>query len=413
VISGTVEVRISEFKPWLEKETARSLTPLNAQGEKLLDKIRERLSETRAACEKLAEEAKKEAERGKAVRKAKLTEKLTRHFLKQMDNVVFPNEVSFSGLEKFHSNLEKAFSSIARERSIWFPRISPLFILARRRIDLELTRLTGSITELRGFLSGGFARAKAIEELSTKTDDMIRSLNDVDVYQRQRTDVEEKARRLQEQIDSCTAELEAIKKSAELGDLSELTQRIQQLRKQVDHELRHLQKPFVKFMNLRETGAALPSSELQKLHQYLEDPLAALATEEPGYPKLKGILTRVGRMMDEGKLKLKGSRLRRGLQEIDEITCKDHLSNLQKECSSAFYLYQQSRSSKETEAAQSKHEHLQRRLEELSIQKEAAEARLSRLQDERRQLLERADEQRRELEKLVMENFEKRIVLKL
>ncbi|MGB9135287.1 MAG: hypothetical protein WCC63_06885 [Candidatus Bathyarchaeia archaeon] len=413
MISETLETKIEEFKPWLEKETVRLLTPINAQAKKMLDRIREKLKEARAACEKLAEEAKKEAERGKAVRKAKVTEKLTRHFLKQIDSVVFPNRISFSELERFQSDLEKAFSSIARERSIWFPRISPLFILARRRVDFEFTRLAGPITELRSFLSEGYLKAKAMEELSAKTNEVIRSLSDVGVYERQRTDVEDKTRFLQEQIEASKTDLESTKRSAELGDLAEINQEIQQLRKQVEHELRHLQKPFVKFVNLtRETGVALSSEELQKLCQYQEDPLVAFATEEPGYPKLKSILAKVGQVMNEGKLKLKGSRLRRGQQEIDEIIGKDRLGSLHQECARAFSSYQQLRSSKETEAAQSRSEQLQRRLDELWRQKEAAEARLSVLEEGQRQLLVRADEQKRTLEKLAHENLGKRIVLK-
>lgn len=414
MISETLETKIEEFKPWLEKETVRLLTPINAQAKKMLDRIREKLKEARAACEKLAEEAKKEAERGKAVRKAKVTEKLTRHFLKQIDSVVFPNRISSSELERFQSDLEKAFSSIARERSIWFPRISPLFILARRRVDFEFTRLAGPITELRSFLSEGYLKAKAMEELSAKTNEVIRSLNDVGVYERQRTDVEDKTRFLQEQIETSKTDLESTKRSAELGDLAEINQRIQQLRKQVEHELRHLQKPFVKFVNLtRETGVALPSEELQKLCQYLEDPLAAFATEEPGYPKLRSILAKVGQVMNEGKLKLKGSRLRRGQQEIDEITGKDRLGSLHKECARAFSSYQQLLSSKETEAAQSRSEQLRRRLEDLWRQKEAAEARLSALEEGQGQLLVRADEQKRTLEKLARETLGKRVVLRL
>ena len=414
MISETVQIGIGEFKPWLEKETARFLAPLNAQGRRMLEKIKERLNEAHAACEKLADEARREMERGKAVRKAKLTEKLARHFLRQLDSVVLPKGMSFSELDQFRRDLEKAFSSIARERSIWFPRISPLFILARRRIDLEFTRVAGASTELRGFLSEDYSRAEVVEELAAKADDLIRSLDEVSVYQRRRKDVEEKARLLQEQVDIGTTELESLKKGAELGDLAETAQRIQQLRKQVEHELRHLQKPFVKFMNLtQETGVALPADELQKFFQYLEDPLAAFATEEPGYPRLKGILTRVERMMNEGKLKLKSSRIRRGQREIEEIVNKNRLGSLQQTCSREFSRYQQSRSSEETEAAQSRYVQLQRKREELVKQREAADARLGRLQDEEKQLLERVDGQRRELEQLVSEHLERRITLKL
>jgi hypothetical protein len=414
MISEPVETKVEDFKPWLEKETGQLLAPLAAQAKKILDRIREKLNEARAACEKLGEEAKKELERGKAVRKAKVTDKLARHFLKQIDSVTFPNGVTFSELEKLQSSLERAFSSIARERSIWFPRISPLFILARRRVDFEFTRLASPTKELRSFLSENYSKAKAIEELPVKADEMLRSLNEITVYEKRKTDVEEKTRMLQGQIDANKTDLESVKGSAELGDLAEKNQKIQQLRKQVEHELRHLQKPFVKFVNLAtETGLALPPEELQKLNGYLEDPFVAFATEEQGYPKLKMILAKVEKAMNEGRLKLKGSRLRRGQEEIDQIVGKDRLKSLHEECERAFSSRQQLLASKQTEAAQSRTDQLQRTLEELWKQKDAADARLSALEGGQKQLLARVDEQKKTLERLVEENLGRRIVLKI
>lgn len=404
IISATVEIQIKEFKPWLERETANILQPLNKQGKKLLDKVKERLSDAREACWKLAEEANREIERGKAVRKTKVTEKLSRFFLKQIDKIAFPDNMSFSELDKLQKDLEKMFSSIARERNAWFPRISPSFIIARKRVDFAFSRLAGSISELGAFLSGDYSKAKVVEELFLETEEMIRLLDKLSKYEGRRVSVKEKIQFLQKKIEESGKSIESVRSSAELDDLAEMNRKIQQLRKQVKYDLRRLQKPFMKFANLtRGPRYALSSEEAEKLSQYLEDPFIALATEEPGYPMLKSILRKIERAMDDGKLKLKSSRLRKGREEINVILNKNKLDDLHQKCAHAFSSSQQLVSSKETQVLQRKSKQLQRRLEELRRRKKAAEARLDALEGNCEQLLGKVEERKESLEGLVFE----------
>jgi len=413
MVSATLEIQIKEFKPWLEKQTANILQPLKEQGKKIVDKIKERLDDAREACEKLAEEGNREIERGKAVRKARVTEKLSRYFIKQINKVVFPDNMSFSELDKLHKDLEKMFASIARERNAWFPRISPLFIIARKRADFVFSRLAGSISELGAFLADDYSKAKVVEELFSKIDKMMKLLEDLDKYEKHKASAKEKLHFLQAKIEENEKTIASIKSSKELGDLTEMNQKIQHLRNQVKHELRHLQKPFMKFANLtRGSEYALSSEEAKKLSQYMEDPFFALATEKPGYPTLKSILKKVEQAMKDKKLKLKSSRLRKGLEKINAILNKNKLDILHQSCARVFSLNQQLIASKETQAAQKKSRHLQRKLEELRRQREVIEVKLGVLEDEYEQLLEKINEQKKVLEKLVYEILERHINIK-
>ena len=153
------QVLLSKFESWLRKEAAHDLRPLKEQGEKLVSKLEKRLEDFRASCGKLVEEAEKGIEKGKAVRKGKVTLKLSRYFLKQVDKTILPSQMSFTELNGFHTALEKMLSVVSRERNAWFHRISPSFILARRRVDLSLSRLSGPITELGEFLSSDYSKA--------------------------------------------------------------------------------------------------------------------------------------------------------------------------------------------------------------------------------------------------------------
>ncbi len=412
-ISITREIPIKEFKPWLEKETADILQPLNEQGRKAVDKLKERLNDARETCEKLADESRREIEKGGAVRKAKVTEKLTRYFLKQFDKIIFPQKLSFTELDRLNRDLEKIFSSITRERNMWFPRISPLFIIARKRVDFAFSRLAGSISDLRSFLSNDYSKANAVEKLFSEIDEMERLLRDLERHEKRRMSSIERTDLLQKRVEETKQRIESIRNSAELGDLAEINAKNQQLRKQVKYALRHLQKPFMKFVNLRDPEFALTSQEVEKLSQYLEDAFTAFATEELGYPALRSVLKKIDRAIEKGKLKLKSSRLRKSREEIDSIVNKNTLDSLHQECTNAFSLSKQLISLEETQVAQSKIRNLQGRLEELQRRGKAIAARHDAFEKEHARLLQKINEQKETLEKLVEEVLEKRVNINL
>ncbi len=413
-ISTASNLHIKELKPWLEKETLTIVQPLNEQGKKIVDKLRERLKDTRESCEKLAEEGRNEAERGKAVRKAKATDKLSRYFLKQIDKIMFPDKLSFSDLERLNRDLEKTLSTIARERSMWFPRISPLFIIARKKFDFAFSRLAGSISELGDFLKGDYTEAKLIEKLALDAEEIERLIDDLSGFEGRKAAIEERVQFFQSKIFESKQDIESAKSGGELDELAEASQKVQKLRSQVKHSIRHLEKPFMKFANLsRGPGYALTSEELEKLGHYLEDPFKALATESTGYPVLKGILGKVKRAMDEGKLKLKSSRLRKAQEEIEAVMGKNALADLQQECVQAFSANEQLVSSGEAQAARRQLKVLQRRLDELHKRKEATTVRLEGLEKEHNHILMKVKEQKKSLEDLLYKVLGRQVVIQL
>lgn len=413
VIPATLELRAEELKPWLEEEIADVLKPLNEQGKKLVDKLKDRLDDARGTCEKLEEEGKKQLEKGKAVRKAKVTQKLSRYFLKQIDKTAIPDRISFTELNMFHEDLEKMFSYVARERSAWFRRISPLFIIARKRVDFAFSRLAGSMSELGAFLITDYSKAEAAEKLHSETDELMRLLDELDENERRIAGSRSKAQLLQKNIENSEQTIESVKGSAELSDLDHVETKMAQLEKQVRHDLRHLQKPFKKFTNLsRGPGYSLSSEEVEKLSQYSEEPLVALATEKSGYPTLKNILIKIDRAIAEGVLKLKSSRARKAREEINTILHREALGKLHQDCAQAFSSSRHLVSSEETVIAQRKLRQEQRRLDELRRQREATDVRLNVLEGKHKQLLEKVKEKKQMLEKSVYSVLDKHVDLK-
>ncbi len=390
------------------------MQPLNEEARKLVDKIRDKLESTHNACEKLEEEGKKEIEKGKAVRKAKATEKLSRHFLRQIDKIAFPNEMSYSELKELHKSLQNMLSSVGMERSLWFPRISPLFIIARKRVDFAFSRLAGSISEFGDFLSDDYSKARDVEELFSETDEMKRLLDNLSKYEKRRNNIKRRRQSLQTKIERSKKNIESIRSNTKLSDVKETKRTIQQLRKQVKHEFRHLRKPFLKFANLtRGPQYSLSSEEAEKLSQYMKDPFTGFASERPSYPTLKSILRKMEYAMEEKKLKLKSSRLRKGRKKIDAILNKNQLDNLYQDCAKIYSQRRQLISSEETQAAQRKSKQLKRRIMDLQKRKKAVDARLETLEKKHNQLLEEANTQKAMLEKSTHKILKEPINIKL
>ncbi|UCG36000.1 MAG: hypothetical protein JSV64_05045 [Candidatus Bathyarchaeota archaeon] len=412
LVSESIEIRAEGLKAWLEREAAKSLLPLNKQGARITEKIEARLSDVRRACEKLAEEAKKETEKGRAARKSKATEKLSRYFLKQIDAIGFPDDMTFSELNKAHRDSKKMLSLVSRERAVWFPRISPLFILARRRVDFAFVRLTNEISTLGKFLSDDYVRARDIEKLLSESDEIARLQDALNRVDRRKSVVANRLQTVQSEIEESQRGIEDAENIEQLGELTEINQTIQMLASKVKHEIRHLEKPFIKFLNLRSAAYPLGSGEVERLNMYLKDPFTALAMEEDGYPILKSILLKIEHAINESKLKLKRSRLRKALEEIDAILRNHKLEALQKDCSKAFSLRKRLISTDETAAAKRALKELHGKLAELQRRKKSIEARFSRVENQRFELIGKLGEQKKIIEDLVCEVLEKKINLR-
>jgi len=103
------------------------------------------------------------------------------------------------------------------------------------------------------------------------------------------------------------------------------------LSSELKHELRHMQKPFIKVQALATQGggAGLTPDELKKLNEYMDNPLEAIASEAHAYPILKEILQKLGNLIETDKLKLKADKARKATQSINEILNKNSLGEFQ------------------------------------------------------------------------------------
>jgi hypothetical protein len=335
-VSEVASFSFNEIKSWLEDKTSSILTPVQTQAQKLQDDMRDAIQSVAEVSKMLLDNSAKEIEKRnmRTYNRARALNKLARLFSERIRKVNVPEQVSYDSLNKFAQETQKVFIVTDIDIKNWFPRISPFFIMDRRKFLAVYEKAKESLATLNDFLTKDYIKTKTLEET-------FQLINELHSLEKRLTDVEAEKKNIENErlpIEEELAELE--KKSAELqgeGPVDQLFMveaEIEKLDKELKHTLRHLQKPFKKMraLALYRGGAGLTSVERDMLNQYLQKPFKALATEEAGYPLLKQILQKMERLIDEGKLKLKSDKKRKAERDITGILKRDSLAKIYKQC---------------------------------------------------------------------------------
>jgi len=346
----------------------------------------------------------------KTFRRAKVLYKLSGSFSELIDNVVIPDKINGKSLEETSEQLTKAMETINQEKTKWFRALAPYFILSRRRFDVSFKKAEDPYRRFIEFLSEDYAKVKSIEEIPKKIDILQQSLSEVNDYEKNRQARAEKIDELRNKISQTQDQLRTLQNKGELVELSQLNSKISELTKAVKYELRHLQKPFLKFQTLvNNPGYSLVADANSKLDQYMSNPFAALATEKKGYPLLRMILKKIDNSLDNKKMKLKSSRLRKAKDQINRIVNKDALMSLQADCKN---FYNQKRALLDSGAiseVKDEKSELNDYLKDLETKKGLFEVKHSRLAKEYDASLKRLEEQKSTIETVVASIVDQKI----
>ena len=405
-MSEPFKIPLEELEEWLKQETFSITQPTKDEALRLVNNVKGRLDGIREISEKMLENSEKEMLKSnpKSYRRAKVVSKLTQNVLEILDNATIPDEISYENLQMLHGNLEKTISTIGQERRKWFPYIGPYFIFDRRRFDVALKRTVDTLGELRSFSSNKYVKVKDVEEAFSMASKIVGILDELDELEKRKKRIESRIKAQEKEIDETQKKISLIQDQSEVSELSQVNEEIKELKKQVKHRLRHLQKPFLKFQRLiRSSKYSLAPNGANKLDEYLKNPFMAFATEEEKYPLLKGILQGMEDAINQKKLKLKGSRLRKAQEQMQNILHMDTLDSFHKNCKATFLRRQQLLTSKTISTFKKESEQIQKSLEELKKRKNLVDSRWSRLDAEHRKTREKIETLKQELEENVLE----------
>jgi len=413
-MSDTLEIPLNNVKEWLDKETTSLVEPLRADAKKLLEDTKSKLEDLLESCDKLLDDAEKEMAKGsrKTYRRAKALQKLAGKFADSIEEVTIPEEISGKSLHQTCEQIEKTLKTVIKEKTKWFRAISPYFIISRRRFEVSLKRADDSFRDLADFVSEEYAKAESAEGVSSKLEELRQSLAELEKYERSKEARKKKRELLEKNIAKAHQKVQAIQTKNEVVELTQINKKIEELTDTVKHELRHLQKPLLKFQTLvNSPGYSLFPEATQKLDEYLMNPFEALATEKEGYPLLRSILQKIDASLDNKKMKLKPSRMRKAKDQISSILNKAALATLHQNCIEAINKKRALSTSGTISEARDEKSRLQNRLKELQTQKRLLEARDARFEKQHKEAGTKVEEQKRALENIVSDLSDKNVQL--
>jgi hypothetical protein len=277
-MADALEIKLEDIREWLEQETVSIVEPLKAEGRTLLDDVKTKLDDVLETSDRLLDEAERKMDKGsrKTYRRAKIMYKLARNISEMIEEVTIPGE-----------------AKVGRERWKWFPVIAPFFIMNRRRFDVALKKAMDSLKEMRSFSSDKYAKAKAVEDAFSIIDKLHQSLGELDEVESHKKKMELRKGVLEKKVAENQQKIAAIQDQSEIVELSQINEEVEELKKEVKHSLRYLQKPFRIQSLVLSSSYSLFLDETKKLGEYLSSPFEALATEDEGYPMLKKILQKM------------------------------------------------------------------------------------------------------------------------
>jgi hypothetical protein len=409
------EIRFTsdEIRGWLEDQTQSILTPIHTQAKQLRDEMSMALQSETEVGKMLLDNSAKEIEKRnmRVYNRARALNKLARLFLDRLRKVSGPEQISYDSLNKFAQDTQRMFMVTDIDVRNWFPRISPFFIMDRRKFLTIHEKAKITLASLNEFLTKEYVKTKTLEET-------FQFIGEVHALEKQLSDIEAQKESVKTErvpIEREIAELEQriadLQCTGPIDKLKLVDAEIESLSNEIKHSLRHLQKPFIKMqaLSLQGGGAGLTPDAGSKLNQYISAPFEALSTEQDGYPMLKQILQRLVRLMNEGKLKLKSDKARKAEHTVDEILKQDSVASLHARCVEMAVRKQQLLNSTKLDEIRHDISVFQEQVEQLKARKASVEAHETVKEHARNEVLDRISSLKKTVEKNVYSSLNKKI----
>jgi hypothetical protein len=326
----------SEVKRWLETQTSSTLTPVHAQAKKLRDDTNSSLQLVAEVSKQLFDTSSKEIEKRnmKVYNRARALNKLARLFLDRLKKLNPPEHVSYDSLSRYIQETQKVIFVTEIDIKNWFPRISPFFIMDRRKFLAVYERAKQAYTTLNDYVTKEYVKTKTLEEALQQINELQNVEKQLVVLGEDKEKIKNERMPIEQEIAALEEKITELKCKGPIDKLNMVNCEIESLSNELKHALRHLQKPFIKMQALAigGGGGGITPDELNKINQYLETPFDALVAEKPNYPLLREILIKLEGLMAEDKLKLKPDKARKAKESVNEILHKDSLGSLQARC---------------------------------------------------------------------------------
>ena len=309
---------------------------MHAQAKKLSDDTNLAIHSVEDVSKLLFDTSSKEIEKRnmKLYNRARALNKLSRLFLDRLKKLTPPEQISYDSMSRYSQETQKVFLVTDIDLKNWFPRISPYFIMDRRKFLAVYERARQAYNTMNDYVNKEYVKTKTLEEALQQLNELQNVEEQLINLKREKDSITNERKSLQQEIDVLEQKIFELSSRGPIDKLNLVNSEIDSLSTELKHTLRHLQKPFIKMQALATQGGGggITPDELTQISNYLESPFDALVSEQQGYPLFKEILQKLEAMLAEDKLKLKSDKARKAEQTVNEILYNNGLDSLQIRC---------------------------------------------------------------------------------
>jgi phage shock protein A len=403
----------TELKRWLETQTNTILTPVQAEAKELKDDMNLTLKAMEDNSKFLFDISSKEIEKRnmKVYNRARALNKLSRLFLDRFKKISTPEQICYESINRYTQDVQKVLFVTDIDIKNWFPRISPFFIMDRRRFLAIYEKARQAYNALNDFLTKEYVKIKMLEEtlqtvneLQTVEKQLVALSEDQENTKNERLPIEREIAEIEQKI----SELET---KGPIDKLNLVNTEIESLNNELKNTLRHLQKPFIKMQALATMGGGggITPDELKKITQYLDVPFDALVSEQAGYPVLREILQKLDGMMVKDTLKLKPEKQRKAEQTVHEVLNQNGLDKLQIRCGEMANTRDQLLASTKMDEIKANITQLQQQFDQLKARKTSIETHETVKANAYKESVDKISNLKRTIERNVYNSIEKKI----
>jgi hypothetical protein len=326
----------TEVKQWLEEKTSSVLSPVRTEAKEVRDDMNMAIRAIEEISKQLLDNSSKEIEKRnmKVYNRARALNKLVHLFLDRIKKISPPEEISYDTLNKYTQEIQKVIIVTEIDIKNWFPRISPFFIMDRRKFLTVYEKAKLAYATLNDFVTKEYIKTKTLEEALQQLNELQNVQRQLEIIGIEKEKIKNERLPVENEIAELQKKIDELRTKGPIDKLNMVNTEIDVLSNELKQSLRYLQKPFIKMQALATTGGGggVTPDELNKVNQYLEKPFETLTGEQDGYPELKSILDKLLNLLAEDKLKLKQEKARKAEQSINEILKQNSLEKLQIRC---------------------------------------------------------------------------------
>jgi hypothetical protein len=347
----------------------------------------------------------------KVYNRARALNKLAHLFIDRLKKLSPPEQVTYDSLSKFTSETQKTLMVTEIDIKNWFPRISPFFIMDRRKFLTAYEKTKQTFAILNDFVTKEYIKTKTLEETFQLVNDLQILENKIVTIQKDMQSIRNERTPIEQEIAVLEQKSIELKSQGPIDQLNSANAETEALNNELKVVLRHLQKPFIKMQALATSGGGggITPDELRMINLYLESPYEALVLEETNHPVLSTLLEKLTVMLKEDTLKLKPDKAKKAEQSIAEILNKKSLIEYQEKSKTLKNQKEQLLASAHLDEIKRNLSGFQEQMDQLKARKTSVEAHETVKEHEYNDLQELISNRKRVIEKNVYATLNKKL----